>query len=84
MAGFFRDKPDFHDEEWMEFLKDTGVFKADGRYDYSKDYYAVEYGLFSSSGYGDGGYDVYATPDRDAFMIVFIYEEDDDEEDEYM
>ena len=80
LAGFFNDKPDFHNDKWMEFLEESGVFKADGEYDYSKNYYDCGYGLFSSSGYGDGEYDVYATPERDAFMIEFIREDEDDDE----
>ena len=80
LAGFFNDKPDFPDNKWMEFLKESGVFKADGEYDYSKKYYDCGYGLFSESGYGDGGYDVYATPERDAFLIEFIREEEDEDE----
>lgn len=70
LAGFFNDKPDFPDNEWMEFLRESGVYNADG-----KNYYDCGYGLFSQSGYGDGGYDVYATPERDAFVIVFIYDD---------
>ncbi len=77
VAGFFNDKPNFHGDEWMKFLRDSGTYKENGEYDYDKNHYDCSYGLFSCSGYGDGGYDVYATPERDAFMIVFIY---DDEE----
>ena len=65
LAGFFNNKPDFNDDEWRDFLNKFV------RYD-KRDYWDCGYGLFSESGYGDGGYDVYATPDRDAFMIVFI------------
>ena len=70
LAGFFNDKPDFPDNEWMEFLRKSGVYNAD-----DKNYYDCGYGLFSQSGYGDGAYDVYATPERDAFVIVFIYDD---------
>ena len=80
LAGFFNNKPDFPGDTWMEFLMESGTFKADGEYDYSRNYYECKYGLFSSSGYGDGGYDVYATPERDAFMIEFIREDEDDDE----
>ena len=80
MAGFFRDKPDFPGDEWDKFLCDSGVFKANGEYDYDKNYYNIPYGLFSSSGYGDGGYNVYANEDRTAFTIVFIDEEEEEEE----
>lgn len=93
MAGFFRDKPDYPDDEWMKFLVESGVFKTNEEFDYSKHAYEIPYGIFSSSGYGDGGYDVYATKERDIFKIVFIpnedeedeydYEDDIDEDDEY-
>lgn len=72
MAGFFRDKPDYLDDSWHEFLHEAGMYKSNGEYDYSKNYYEVDYGLFSNSGYGDGGYDVYANKERTAFTIVFI------------
>lgn len=81
LAGFFNNKPNYPDDKWMEFLVNAGVFKSYDEYDYDKNYYCVDYGVFSSSGYGDGGYDVYANEDRTAFTIVFI-EEDEDEGDE--
>lgn len=75
LAGFFNNKPDFDSNGWCDFL--------DKFVDHDKgDYWDCGYGLFSESGYGDGSYDVYATPDRDAFMIVFIEDDDDDEDDE--
>lgn len=80
MAGFFRDKPDFPDDAWHQFLVDSGVFIGDA-FDYSRKTYAIDYGIFSESGFGDGGYDVYANEDRSAFTIVFIPEEEDYEED---
>ena len=81
MAGFFRDKPDYPGDEWIKFLVWSGVFKADETYNYDKEFYAIDYGIFSSSGYGDGGYYVYANKERTAFMIEFISEDDEDEED---
>lgn len=75
LAGFFNNKPDFDDDGWRDFL-DKFVRHDEG------DYWDCGYGLFSESGYGDGGYDVYATPDRDAFMIVFIDDDDDLDDDE--
>jgi len=72
LAGFFNNKPDYPGDKWKEFLVDAGVFKTEDEYDYDKKYYDIGYGLFSDSGYGDGCYEVYATIDRDAFMIVFI------------
>ena len=75
LAGFFNNKPDFNDYEWRNFLDDF-VRHNKG------DYWDCGYGLFSESGYGDGSYDVYATPDRDAFKIVFIDDDDDLDDDE--
>ena len=40
-------------------------------------------GIFSSSGYGDGCYNVYANEERNAFTIVFIDDEYDDEEEDW-
>ena len=83
LAGFFRDKPDYPNDEWIDFLVESGVFKTRDEHDYSKAYYAIDYGLFSESGYGDGGYTVYANEERTAFMIEFIGEEDEDEDEDY-
>lgn len=69
MAEFFRDKPDYTDEEWYQFCS---------QFDHRKRYTGLDYGVVSESGYGDGGYDVYANADRSAFMIEFLY--DDEEE----
>jgi len=38
----------------------------------------LDYGVVSESGYGDGGYDVYANADRSAFMIEFLYDEEEE------
>jgi len=79
LAGFFNNKPDFNDEEWYEFCDKIEDGNAWNLYN----------GIFSSSGFGDGGYDVYANKDRNAFTIVFIdegydeeYYEDEEEDDE--
>ena len=53
LAGFFNNKPDFDDDEWSEFCDnlhdiDTALFESDD----------CEEGFFTSSGYGDGGYEV--------------------------
>lgn len=81
LAGFFRDKPDYG-EGWMDFLVESGVFKNKEKYDYDKNTYAIDYGIFSESGYGDGCYAVYANETRSAFTIVFIEDEEDEEVDE--
>lgn len=70
LAGFFNDKPDFSDDEWYKFLN---------KYvDFEEKTYSCDYGVFSESGYGDGGYEVFANVERTAFTIIFI---DDEEED---
>ena len=69
LAGFFNDKPDFNDEEWSELCDKIYVGNVWNLYN----------GIFSSSGFGDGFYNVYANEERNAFTIVFIeedYEED--------
>lgn len=70
LAGFFNDKPDFNDDEWIELCNALGNGDAWNLYN----------GIFSSSGYGDGSYDVYANEDRNAFTIVFIEEEYEDDD----
>ena len=50
LAGFFMNKPDYNDDEWEGFCDSI----RDG-YAWIKDE-----GFFSSSGYGDGCYPVYA------------------------
>lgn len=69
LAGFFNNKQDFSDEEWYELCDKTREGEAWQMYD----------GIFCQSGYGDGSYDVYANKDGSAFMIEFIYEEDDED-----
>ena len=81
LAGFFRDKPDYGDG-WMDFLAESGVFKTKDEYNYGRKTYAIPYGIFSESGYGDGTYAVYTNDERSAFTIVFIEEEDEDWDEE--
>jgi hypothetical protein len=50
LAGFFMNKPDYNDEEWDDLCNSID----DG------DAWIRDDGFFSSSGYGDGCYDVYA------------------------
>lgn len=72
LAGFFNNKPDFSDPEWNEFCDKINDGDAWNLYN----------GIFSSSGYGDGCYSVYANEERSAFTIVFIEDEYDDEEED--
>lgn len=50
LAGFFMNKPDYNDDEWSAFCDSI----RDG------DAWIKDEGFFSSSGYGDGYYPVYA------------------------
>ena len=50
LAGFFHNKPVFSDAEWNCFCDQT----KEG------DVWLTDMGFFSSSGHGDGGYDVFA------------------------
>ena len=51
LAGFFENKPDYNDNEWREFCDRLGK---------NKNAWETECGVYSSSGYGDGYYGVYA------------------------
>ncbi|MCD7888111.1 MAG: DUF4241 domain-containing protein [Clostridiales bacterium] len=53
LAGFFHEKPDFSDEEWGDFCNRIGMGHV----------FLEEDSFFSSSGYGDGMYPVYAAKD---------------------
>ena len=75
LAGFFNNKPDFSDNEWRVLCDAIAEGDAWNLYN----------GIFSSSGFGDGEYGVYANDERNAFTIVFIdeeYENDDWDEEE--
>ena len=50
LAGFFHSKPDYSDIEWSKFC--DRVCRGDA--------WITENGFCSTSGYGDGGYGVYA------------------------
>lgn len=50
LAGFFMNKPDYNDDEWGEFC--DSIREGDA--------WIKDEGFFSSSGYGDGCYGVYA------------------------
>lgn len=79
LAGFFENKRDFTDDEWREFCQ--FVDKDDEKA------WLVAEGFFSSSGYGDGAYPVYAFSDSTgrvvALEIWFIYDDEEDDEDDY-
>ena len=92
LAGYFIDKPDFTSEDkkndlWSEFIDE--LEKEDRK---NKD--SLEYstylnvktdGFFTSTGWGDGGYSVYAIYENKkivALKTVFMFE-DNDEDDDY-
>lgn len=50
MAGFFHHKPDYDDAAWAGFCKRVSHGDA----------WMIEDGFYSTSGYGDGGYGVFA------------------------
>lgn len=60
LAGFFHHKPDYSDEEWSrlcEKIEGADTFLEDGSF-------------FSSSGYGDGEYPVYASKNTDGEIVA--------------
>ena len=70
LAGFFKNKPDFSDEEWHEFCRAMRAMRA-----MDEQAYLTDLGFWTSSGYGDGGYPVYAVKrggEIVALEIVFI------------
>ena len=75
LAGFFIDKPDFSDEEWSD-LCDRYFFDSDwGDIVYVSSGEAQQ-GVWSRSGFGDGGYNVYGIKNNQgkytALQIRFI------------
>lgn len=62
LAGFFKDKPDYTDEQWIEFCE----FIREG------DAWIKDEGFFSVSGDGDGEYSVYAYKQEDEITALEI------------
>lgn len=62
LAGFFHHKPDYTDDEWSALCDRIGEGDA----------WLTEDGFFSSSGYGDGGYPVYAHKVHDEITALEI------------
>lgn len=78
VAGIFQNKPDFGDEgelSWSYF--------CDSEIDLTNAYWVTTWGFCTSSGYGDGGYPLYAYRDGSgnivALEIVYIDDEADGE-----
>ena len=62
LAGFFINKPDYNDEEWKSFcnrLQDS-------------DAWIIDEGFFSTSGDGDGLYDVFANKQKGEIAALEI------------
>lgn len=62
LAGFFHNKPDYDDEAWSAFC--DRVRHGDA--------WITEDGFYSSSGYGDGCYGVYAQKQNDEIVALEI------------
>lgn len=62
LAGFFHNKPDYDDEAWQAFSK--RIYKGDA--------WITEDGFYSSSGYGDGYYSVYAAKKNEEIVALEI------------
>lgn len=82
LAGFFEDKPDY-DDDWndvCDYLREDYPTKM--IVDKSSPFKCV--GVCTSSGFGDGGYDLNIAKDEKGMIvyaeIVFIGEDDDDED----
>lgn len=67
LAGFFQNKPNFSDKEWLQFCDELSTQDhAKQISDMSRHVYTytneqlLAKGIFSSTGYGDGEYPVYA------------------------
>lgn len=83
LAGFFENKPDYNDEEWNEICD---FLPFDNPIIVNPDSCLKCTGFVSSSGYGDGCYEIFGLTD-DHFEVVALkivfFTEDYDEEDEY-
>lgn len=78
LAGFFQNKPDYTHTEWHEFVEE--LKDENGKF---RSYQIRPEGFFTESGWGDGGYDVYAYKNKDGEIIgLEIDFEDEEAEDE--
>lgn len=80
MAGFFDDKPDFDDSEWSTFCDYTFAEEEKGKQTFIRQFETGD-GFWTTSGFGDGGYDVYTASYGDkaiGVMIEFIPENEED------
>lgn len=75
MAGFFVNKPNFEGDGWEKFLNEY-VFSE------PTEYHSCPWGVFTTSGDGDGTYEVYTLHYGGRIVGLAIdFEEDFDEED---
>lgn len=62
LAGFFMDKPDYTEDQWQDIC--DMVYKGDA--------WITDDGFFSSSGWGDGSYGVYAYKESGEIVALEI------------
>lgn len=67
LAGFFEKKKDFTNDEWSEFCD---LFNDSKGPDVLLKEHGVIHGFCTSSGYGDGGYDVYAATNAKGDIVA--------------
>lgn len=80
LAGFFDNKPDYNDDAWSDFCDMLGG----DSWVVDENTAAKCNGFFTSSGFGDGCYDVFALYNKDdkliGYTIEFIKEENEEDE----
>ena len=80
LAGFFDNKPDYNDNEWSDFCD----MLHDKAWVVDENTAAKCNGFFTSSGFGDGCYDVIRLYDKDdkiiGYEIKFIKEESEEDD----
>ena len=82
LCGFFEDKPNYDNNTWGK-LCDEYFFKGKfGIASLDTDFKCV--GVWSESGYGDGGYPVYTASDRSGYVYAMkvVYIDDEEYEDD--
>lgn len=76
LCGFFQNKPNYNREEWSRFVDEM----KDENGNFMR-YKIIPEGFFTESGWGDGGYDVYAFKNANN-EIIGLEIDFDDEDDE--
>ena len=85
LCGFFVNKPDYDDAAWDEFC--NMLTRMDKKYEKDtghryRNVYHTDEGFFTSSGYGDGEYNVYMLDMDGKVGVEIVFIGDDEEEDE--